>query len=60
MPEVGWSDAMIESFLAELSAMDSNNFNGELSVRAAHVCASQYVTRIVGAALKSFRCSLCS
>ena len=32
LPQVGWSDHMIECFLAELSSMDSNNFHGNVGL----------------------------
>ena len=32
LPQVGWSDHMIESLLVELSGMDSNNFNGNVGL----------------------------
>ena len=32
LPQVGWSDHMIENFLAELSSMDSNNFHGNVGL----------------------------
>lgn len=32
LPETGWSDSCIESFLLELSAMDGNNFDGTVGL----------------------------
>ena len=32
LPQEGWSEQMIERFLSELSAMDSNNFPGNVGL----------------------------
>ncbi|KAH3705805.1 O-phosphoseryl-tRNA selenium transferase [Pelomyxa schiedti] len=42
MPEEGWDDRVIEQFLSELSAMDSNNFPENIGVgeREARVFSS--------------------
>ena len=32
LPESGWTDAMIESFLMQLSSMDSNNYGGNVGL----------------------------
>eukprot|EP00798_Chlamydomonas_sp_ICE-L_P014521 gene14521-20552_t len=46
LPEAGWDDATIEAFVADLSAMDSNNFRDNVGVgeREARV-ASDLVAR---------------
>ncbi|KAI9027839.1 O-phosphoseryl-tRNA selenium transferase [Hyaloraphidium curvatum] len=47
LPEKGWSDAVIEAVLAEISAMDSNNFEGNVGLgeREARVFSSLVAQR---------------